>query len=186
MKFLFVLCLFVSLNVFSQELNFFREDINFVIDREYLHVEGYYWFANTSDKNMEMRIYFPVGDNNDRVLFDSANVFEMPQGIPQIILDKTSPGFHFEVNIKAGDTAIYKIKYRQKIMNDTAKYILRSTQTWNKPLDNAVYKLIVKDDLPIKNFSYKPDKIYHINDENIYYWERKNFMPEYDMIFSLH
>ncbi|MFA6598633.1 MAG: hypothetical protein WCS69_12990 [Ignavibacteriaceae bacterium] len=185
MKFLFILFSFVSGNVFSQNLNFFREDINFILDREYFNVEGYYWFANNSDKTVDYKIYFPVGDKNDTVLFDSINVFAMPQNVPQIILSKTSLGFSFEVNINAGDTAICRIKYRQKMLDNTAKYILLSTKTWNKPLEHAVYKLIVKQDFVIKKFSYPPDKVYRINDEKIFYWERKNFTPQYDMLFSL-
>lgn len=184
MKISFIICLFAATNVFSQGITFYREDINFTIDRNYFYVDGYYWFANNSDKNVEGTIYFPVGNKNDRVVFDSVQVFVMPQSVSKSIMHKTSLGFYFRVNVNVGDTVTYNIKYRQKLSGDSVKYILLSTKTWNKPLVYAVYKLIVKQNIAIKKFSYTPDKVYSINNEKIFYWEQKNFMPERDMEFN--
>jgi hypothetical protein len=85
----------------------------------------------------------------------------------------------------AYDTTIYRIRYRQKVLSDSVKYILTSTNEWSHPLESAEYKLIVKNTFEINTFSYEPDQLYSIDGENIYYWNRQNFMPKSDMIFYL-
>lgn len=62
-------------------------------------------------------------------------------------------------------------------------YVLRSTQRWQRPLEHAEYKLRIDKRRSVTRFSIVPDKVYTIEDENIYYWKRINFMPQTDFVF---
>jgi hypothetical protein len=168
---------------YGQELVFKREDITFRLSKKYLSVEGYYWFTNNTSKDVHGVIYFPYGDDDKTGPVDSIEIYKMPEGKIIQYYTKDNPGFYFELNIPAKDSAICRIKYRQKVIADSAKYILLSTKTWKAPLEAAEYKLIIDKDIIIKRFSYIPDKEYTVNGEKIYYWKKNNFMPERDMIF---
>jgi hypothetical protein len=167
---------------FGQRADFFREDITFHLDGNRLDVEGYYWFWNTSNTPIASDIFYPFpyrfGDE-----IDSVRLYDLSRGQRvQYRFDGTN-GISFSLSIAPRDTTVLQIGYRQKLVGDSAMYILRTTQGWGKQLDRAEYKLLVPDSLVIKGFSYPPVKTYRIQGEKIYYWEMDNFMPALDMIF---
>ncbi len=184
MKYVIIAFLFFTACIRGQGVNFIREDINFTLDPDYFYVDGYYWFANDSDGNIDGTIFFPVGEKTEKSLFDSVYVFKMPLNILQRILKQTTSGFFFKLNIPGRDTLVYNIKYRQKITSDSVTYILLSTRTWNRSLTIAEYKLILKPGIVVSKFSYAPDKEFFINHDIIYFWKRKNFMPEKNLMFK--
>jgi hypothetical protein len=183
MKSIFLLLFLFNSSVYSQGLSFFKEDITFTLDRKYFIVDGFYWFANQSGMRCENVIYYPFGNSSEKEQVDSVEVYNISQNIIPGVINHNNNGFSFLLGIAARDTAVYHIKYIQKVASDSVKYILISTQQWNKALDNAEYKLIVGKQIKLTKFSYKPDKVYDIEDKNIYYWKRSNFMPKVDMIF---
>ncbi|MGD1047075.1 MAG: hypothetical protein ABR936_17360 [Bacteroidota bacterium] len=183
MKAMLMFLLFFHPFAYSQELSFYKEDITFTLDRKHFTVDAFYWFANQSDKNYEKIIYYPFGNSSEKEQIDSIEIVNVSLNIIPTIIDHDKNGFSFLLGIAARDTAVYHIKYIQNITCDSVKYILISTQQWNKALDHAEYKLIVDKHIILTKFSYKPDKVYDINDKKIYYWARSNFMPTSDMIF---
>ncbi len=181
MRILILVQLLLASVASGQAVDFFREDITFRLSSRSLVVDGYYWFCNHSDRNLERVIFYPLNGKAGSV--DSAGVSDAAGGEKKEIFDRTSEGFAFVLRLSADDTAVYRITYRQRISGDSAMYILRSTRTWNKPLEWAQYKLVVDSSLVITRFSYQPDKVYAIGDRTIYYWKRVRFMPDRDMVF---
>jgi hypothetical protein len=172
----------LSLRVFGQDVHFVKEDITFHLSHEYFIVDGYYWFSNPSDSGAERLIYYPLPIRGKTGSVDSIDVFDITQGIQPIISDRTEAGFGFTLAIASHDTALCHIAYRQKLSGDSAMYILRSTQAWNRPLEFAEYKLVVEDSIAITGSSYDPDKVYDIEGKKIYLWRRTNFMPEKEFV----
>jgi hypothetical protein len=168
---------------YSQELSFFKENITFTLDRKHFTVDACYWFANQLDKNCEKTIYYPFGSGSEKEQVDSIEIANISLKIIPTIIDHDKNGFSFLLEVAANDTEVYHIKYIQEIASDSARYILISTQQWNKALDNAEYKLIVDKRIELTSFSYKPDRVYTVNDKKIYYWAKSNFMPASDMVF---
>lgn len=168
---------------YCQGIDFFKEDIVFRIEKGHFYVEGNYWFANTTGAKLECGIYFPLSYSNQGSDVDSVSVYRIPKGEHLQIYELNNSGFSFKMELEAKDSSIYQIKYVQKIAGDSAMYVLRSTQSWSKPLKNAEYKLITGKAVVIKKFSYEPDKVYNLGGKKIYYWKRNTFMPERDMIF---
>jgi hypothetical protein len=183
MKSIFLLLFLFNSSVYSQGLSFFKEDITFTLDRKYFIVDGFYWFANQSDMRCENVIYYPFGNSSEKEKVDSIEVYNISQNTIPKIINRDIKGFTFLLDIAGRDTEVYHIKYFQKVASDSVKYILISTKQWNKALDHAEYKLIVDKQIEFTSCSYKPDRVYDINNSKIYYWARSNFMPTSDMIF---
>jgi hypothetical protein len=175
---LFFICSFA----YSQRANFFKEDITFRLDGICLNVEGYYWFSNNSTTSVATDIFYPFPAYSGEKI-DSIRLYNISRGQEvHYTLDGTH-GISFDLFINPHDTAVFLIGYREKLFGDSASYVLRTTQSWGKPLNHAEYKLLVPDSLVMKGFSYPPIKMYMIQGETIYYWEMDNFMPTRDMIF---
>jgi hypothetical protein len=180
-----MLYIFLLLNIYiyCQDITFFQEDITFNLDINYFKVDGFYWFINHSNKSIEKLIYYPFDNNSALEQIDSVEVFDILKDSKLKISNLGRQGFSFLLEVTANNTAVCRIKYRQKIMSDSVKYILTSTQKWERPLENADYKLIVDKQIEITEFSYEPDKLFSIDGNKIYYWKMHNFMPVSDMIF---
>ncbi|MFA4923678.1 MAG: hypothetical protein WC557_05750 [Ignavibacteriaceae bacterium] len=184
MKKSFYLFFLISLFAFGQRADFYREDITFRLDSVSLDVEGYYWFANHSDIAVKSDIYYPFPNYRGETI-DSIRLYNISAGHKSTFIREGEQGISFILTITPFDTVLFQIGYRQKIIGDSAVYILRTTQGWGKPIDLAEYKLLVPDYFLIKKFSYEPDKSYKMEKFMIYYWKKENFMPAQDMIFYL-
>jgi hypothetical protein len=183
MKYILIVLFLFSPAIHGQELSFYKEDITFALDREYFTVDAFYWFTNQSDMRCENIIYYPFGNSSEKEKVDSVEVYNISQNIIPKIINRSNNGFSFLLNIAGRDTEVYHIKYFQKIASDSVRYILISTQQWNKALDHAEYKLIVDKHIILTGFSYQPDTVYNIEDKKIYFWKKSNFMPASDMVF---
>jgi hypothetical protein len=173
-----------SLTWSQPEFSFVREDITFRIDDSYFCVNGFYWFTNQSDRNVEKLIYFPFGAVSDSERIDSIGIVNVSTRTKQKPTHSDEHGLSFTATIPAGDTALYNIRYRQQIAGDSVRYILMSTQTWKRPLESAEYKLVINiTQVRMMGFSLQPDTLYTIGGEQVYYWKRRDFMPTSDLVF---
>lgn len=183
MKITLTLIFLFSAAAYSQQITFIKEDITFRLDENYFKVDGLYWFVNKSDKNVEKLIYYPFATESELDEIDSIEVFNQSRNYKEAVKEITQNGLKYLLKTEEGDTVIYRVGYRQKVISDSVKYILTSTKEWGQALEKAEYKLIVKNKFKIKSFSYKPDQVYTIGDDKIFYWKKNNFLPEDDMIF---
>ena len=181
MRFLIVIIVLVNSCLIAQELDFYKEDLTFRLNKNYFKVDGLYWFANHSDQNIKSIIYFPFSEGIENI--DSVEVFNLTKGQSGRKLNKHKMGISFLLEAAPNDTLIYNIKYNQKITCDSVQYILLTTKYWNKPLETAEYKLIIEDSLKLTGSSYEPDKFYKIDGQEILYWRKQKFMPQKDFIF---
>jgi len=174
--------IFICPLLYGQRADFFKENITFHLDSIYFSVEGYYWFSNNSNKSNYADIFYPFPNYSDEKI-DSINVFNVSAEREIKFIKEGIHGISFNLFIESFDTVLFQIRYRQRLNSDSAVYILRTTQGWDKPLISAVYNLIVSKSFEIKKFIYPPVKSYQIGNKNIYIWRMRNFMPLRDMIF---
>jgi len=166
----------------AQGIIFCKEDITFRLTSKYFLVDGTYWFSNPSGHETESLIYYPfsIAAGTDSV--DSVDIVDLSKGFQPRISNRTDAGFSFVLTMAGHDTALYHIAYRQRVSGDSAAYILRSAQAWNRPLEYAEYKLMAENSISVTEFSYKPDKIYDFEGKKIYLWRRSSFMPDRDFV----
>lgn len=177
-----IIVLFFSLNLIAQSIDFYKEDITFKITQTKFYVNGLYYFKNRTDKIQKNLIYFPVTPTCVNNVADSIDIFNISKLQSIEISKKTSNGFFFILETGAHDSTIYQIRYQQDICGDSVLYVLESTQKWGKALSSGIYKIIVPDSLKTTYFSYKPDSTYYFTNFNVYYLERKDFIPDRDLV----
>jgi hypothetical protein len=174
--------LFRPLIEFSQNLQFYREDLTFEIKDAYFYVDGFYDFCNNSDSSIHQFLFYPFPLDSAYGEVDSINAVDINARSINIISNKTGKGFYFKIALKPYGIGKYKLSYRQRLLKNKAEYILLTTQKWGKPFDNACYKLFTPSLMKINSISYKPDSVKQTSNKAIYYWNKKDFMPDKNMI----
>ena len=183
MKIFLCLLIFIPTLSFGQRADFFREDITFRLDSIHFDVEGYYWFANPASNAINSEIFYPFPYYSGQFI-DSIRLYNISLGQKTKYNLEGSTGISFLLQLAPHDTVLFQIGYRQKLIGDSAVYILKTTKAWGKPINLAEYKLMTSNNFHIVKFSYPPDKSYQIEKQRIFYWRKENFMPVKDMIFS--
>jgi hypothetical protein len=168
----------------AQNLQFFREDLTFKINSEYLSVDGIYFFCNVDSNVINKKLYypFPVDKNYGKV--DSISILNIENSEKIEFFKYDDKGIYFNVSVNSLTSKKYRIKYIQKLNSKKAEYILTSTQAWKKPFEIVNYKLIVPQSLYINSISYKADSVYIENSNKVYIWQKRDFMPTKNMIIE--
>jgi len=166
----------------SNFLEFIQEDLVFTLDGKTFELKGDYWFCNNTEEDITQQLFFPIPSDSLNLPAEKVTlqaVKPLPEQKVRLI-DVTKQGFWFEVSLPAKTILVCKISYKQKITGKTATYVLRSTQSWGKPLEHARYTLVTRNKLrktypPLQDAAVK-HKIFTKH----YIWEYTNFMPEAD------
>ena len=163
---------------YSQDIiSFEEEDITFEIRDSVFIVQGLYYFNSESEKQFSLLYPFPT----DTIYGKPFDIHVMNLKTCDTIsykIKKDSSLIVFPALIK-GKTPIM-ISYSQRLKSNKAKYILLSTNYWNKPLKRLDYKLITELGLTVKNFSIPPDKKIILDNKKIYLWQKEYFKPVKD------
>ena len=178
-KFLFLsIVLLVSLNVSAQQkISFISEYIDFTIDEDYFSMNGIYNLINNTDQPINKKLSFPFTVKTS--LIDSIKIMNL-NNLQLVPFKKEDKQIGFYLFISPDDTLHINIFYRQNIEHKNI-YILQSTKSWEKPLEEAIFTLTVLDNIRIESFSIEPDSSKTGIDNMIYYWSKYNFMPEVDL-----
>jgi hypothetical protein len=163
---------------YSQDvLSFEEENITFKIQDSVFIVQGLYYFNSKYEKQYSILYPFPSDSIYGKPF--NVNVIYINTGETisyKVNKDSSSIIFH---TLISGKTPIM-ISYHQQLKSNKAKYILISTNYWNKPLGQVDYKLITELDFKIKSFSIPPDKEISLDNKKIYLWQKENFKPTID------
>jgi hypothetical protein len=174
---------FILHDLFAQQLSFFKEEIVFEIDSTFFTVNGDYYFRNASDQALSHTVTYPLRSNGSDRPFDTITVLEPTNPLIPVRTKISDTIARFRITLPPFSEKKMKVIYRQRHNGNLARYILLTTRLWNKPLENARYSLIVRKNIQVIEFSIAPDRSVNFGDTTVYYWERKNFMPEGDLEF---
>lgn len=166
----------------AQDISFFKENITMKIEQDYFYITGNYFLKTTGDQSIILVYPLPVDSLYCEV--DSINIFNLTTDEPVKILERKKDVAVFKLEFAEYKEVELLISYRQKLLGDRAEYILESTVSWRKPLEQADYQLIVPEGLEIINFSIAPGDSISAGEETIYYWSKKNYMPDRNMVFE--
>lgn len=171
---IFILILSESL-LYSQVIDFHSEKIIMRISKKgILKLEGRYIFINPYNENVKVSIFYP---------FPVDSVHQYPksiyvEGMPFKRIEK---GISFEVKIQALKKKVVSVKYTQACLRKQARYILKTTNAWGKPLVRAEFVIILPAYFKKVDISYPPDSLKQINGEIKFFITKDNFMPEKDL-----
>jgi len=166
----------------SQDVSFYKENITMKLEHDYFYVTGDYFLKTTGDRSVVLVYPFPVDSLYGEV--DTIVVYNVTEDQPVEILERRKSGVVFKANFEETNEIHLLISYRQKLLGKTAEYILKTTASWKKPLEQADYQLIVPVEMEITRFSIPPDNLIESGKERVYYWFKKNYMPSDNMVFG--
>jgi len=161
----------------QDRLQFVGERIDFELNSSRFSINGIYFFANSSDREIHQAIFFPFGQGADSI--QVKRVYHI-NGNHKIDYQLNANGIGFKIVVLPHDTIDVNIAYSRKTKPENI-YVLKSTRAWGKALQSAKYSLTVEKSVKIKSVSYSPDRI----DGNIYYWNKKDFFPMEDFVVRI-
>ncbi|MFO7897040.1 MAG: hypothetical protein R6U84_08915 [Candidatus Cloacimonadales bacterium] len=183
MKKILFLALLLVLNYLSaQELEFYREDLNFEIRENHFLVKGYYYFRNNSPQLIKRTLFYPFPTSEIYGTIDSLFAFSDSTDSRDVLLSQNEKGALFKIELEANSEAIYHIGYRQELFAQRAEYILTSTSTWGQALQEVNYSLILPKSLQLLSLSYLPDELSEQADFYRLQWHKTDFLPQHDFI----
>ena len=165
-------------------VDFFKEEITLTVSDSSSNISGIYYFRNNTSKTGNFTVMFPFYVDSLSLFPDTiaAYYFENADTIP-ISIRQIPKQEMVVLNIPLKDRGItcWHLDYSQKILSSRAVYIITSTASWGKPLEDAKYRFLVP--AKYKNISVWPEADTVINHDSYmeYYSHKVNFMPWRDM-----
>ncbi len=181
-KILLQLLLIISLC--SAGIVFKKEKITVtIVACDTIEVQGIYYFSNDDSLPMSTIIDYP---------FPVDSVLGFPHFISVIHLanhqnltfEKKNMWIIWDQFIPPRTTDSIEVTYRQKTLKHCGTYILSTTQNWNRPLEQADFKIITPANIILHYWSFQTDSV-KMDDGCLEYNSfKKNFLPESDMLFE--
>jgi hypothetical protein len=182
---LFTLLFLCSGIAFGQRIEFFREELVFTIDSCCFSVNGDYFFRNPSRSGVNYTVFYPVSSVQGQPAIDTILVYDVSNpGHPLKVAFKDSVA-SFSLSFLPSSEKCVKIFYRQHHNHSSARYILMTTHQWHQPLEMAKYSLVTGKEVFVTHFSITPDRSEEFEQTRLYYWTRKQFMPDVDFLFGI-
>lgn len=197
-RFIFSLVFPLFLSLHAQPLQFARERIEVEVLGEACVLTGTYYFCETGPAARQplsverpdsanfpfnITLYYPFVVTPELPFPDSIQVTDLRSGRP-VQFTQSARGVYFPVSVPPQDTAIYRVRYRQKTPSAKMEYILTSTQKWNRPLQSADFIIRIPQQYQLISLSPAFDRAApgSTGEKNapgmIYFIHRENFMPQ--------
>jgi hypothetical protein len=165
-------------------VEFFKEEVTLTVNDSASVVSGIYYFRNNQDYTGVFPVAFPFHIDSLSLYPDSMSAYfvndtdTLPIGIRS---DKSRKMAVLNIPLISKQVTCWHFDYSQKISSSRAVYIITSTASWGKPLEDAIYRFIVP--AKFKNITVWPDADTIIIHENYleYLSHKTNFMPRRDM-----
>ena len=178
-----LICLFSSVLLYSQSLNFQKEKIEITVCEYYCTVTGTYYFENAGLFSTKNIIYYPFIINETLPFPDSICVFDLRNNT-SVEFKTTSRGILFNILVPPNSVLSCRVFYRQKTPRQKMEYILTSTKAWKNKLSSAEFEIVIPKNFLLKFLSYKEDKIKETCNNVLYYFSKNNFMPDHNLVLK--
>jgi hypothetical protein len=149
---------------------------------DYFYVDGIYHLRCEDNTKIILSYPFPVDSLYGKI--DSLFIFNLTSN--EIIHPIVTYSHHVNFDLISGNEKEIELQimYRQRILGNKAEYILQTTRSWGKPLEDAHYQLITSANTYITRFSLPPMDSIQAGEQTIYYWEEHNYLPVRNLIFE--
>lgn len=159
-------------------VGFPAEEITVTVHPSYIEVDGRYLYANPWPMPVDQGfgLPFPVDEAHPTPLPVRLSLADQKTALP---IKHLLGSRYFNVSFAPQQNREVDLYYRQEAHDNTATYILKTTQSWGRPLEKGVYRLVLRDVKNVRsNFpltQVKPD---------LFVFEQRNFMPSTDWTLS--
>ncbi|UCH84334.1 MAG: DUF4424 family protein [Candidatus Latescibacterota bacterium] len=157
---------------------FERETITIQVKPGGIRVEGQYTFTSAAPTPVSQTVYYPFPIDSLHPLVDSVSV---RIGGSDIEYKKAPMGIGFTVPIAAAGSTTVVVSYYHGSLDNTACYILTSTEAWNAPLKEARFEVHVPDSLELVDSSFDFDSVATQGSGRVHRFTQSDFMPENDL-----
>lgn len=169
--------------VTAGELRFSAENINVTLyPPDTVEVTGVYFFTASDGSHRRQKVIYPVP-------LDSAAEYPFFFSVHrsgktgEVTFDRIATGITFGIDVPKGDTATITVIYRQRFSGNAGRYILTTTSSWGRPLENSRYTIRIPASTTLTYLSYECDTVFMAGKNLIYSFYKKRFMPDRDLIF---
>jgi len=165
-------------------VDFFKEHITLKIDDSTCHISGVYYFRNNRDFSGTFPVAFPFYIDSLTLYPDTmaAYIVDNLDTLPISVRRNIKGGLAvLSIPMKAGEITCWHFDYNQRIKSTRAVYIITSTASWGKPLEDAIYEFIVPADYENIVTWPEPDTIIKQDSYFEYISHKTDFMPRHDM-----
>jgi len=163
-------------------VDFFKEEITIKVIDSSAVISGIYYFRNESSADSSIRILFPFFVDSLSLFPHEIYPYLRNDGVSMTLpYRKAHNAIRFAIPFGDDSVTVWQLDYVQRIKSQHVRYILASTKTWHKPLQTATYKV----EMPVGASNVviwpEPDSIIKMNDTQIFWSHRENFMPDRDL-----
>lgn len=143
------------------------ENLNVVVREDGVYFKGVYFLKKGA--NRKVLLFYPVQETVDWVRLNGEKVQPLKGG--------------FFITLNEGDS-LFCVEFHTP--KDTIfRYILLTTRRWRRPLEFFTLRVFIPECYSVDFLTLKPDSSIKIGGETIYLFNRKNFLPEEDLIFKI-
>jgi hypothetical protein len=168
----------------NPSVEFYKESITMTVDEGEFTISGTYYFRNNTDSDRPMPIVFPfyIDDSTHYPHEISASIIEEGKEKPLEFQENRERGnIRMAIPMMPKGTTVWQLEYSQKIDKPQATYILKSTQAWGKPLEEALYKIDIPDDIDVDYIWADVDSVTDKGNREILWIHKTEYMPFGDM-----
>jgi hypothetical protein len=168
----------------NMPVEFFKEEISMIVNETEFTISGTYYFRNNTDSDRPMPVVFPfyIDDSTHYPHEINAFVTAGEEKRPLEFQENRERGsVRIAISMKPKDISVWHLEYTQKIDKPQATYILKSTQAWGKPLEEALYKIDIPDNINIDYIWAEVDSVTNVDNREILWIHETEYMPFKDM-----
>ena len=159
---------------------FKSEKVGVTINSDWASVNGVYWMK-VQRSPARLNIFYPFlkgrwnfpENVKASSISQSGNISEL-----KVMVSPDSDGVYFALVFPDTFLLQLQVSYRQELKGNEFCYVLKSTQKWGLPLEQAEFEISIPVNLKRQNLNYKPDSITIREKRFIYKIIRKSFLPK--------
>jgi hypothetical protein len=158
-------------------IHFAREEISMDIRPGTLELRGMYHFTCTARDPLIAGMFYPFP-------IDSTHLYPDSIELPGYRFTESDSGVSFRMRFRPGTEDSFFAYYRQPLRANSACYIVTSTRKWNRPIDLARFRVTVPASFQGVQLTFKPDSTVRSDSTVTYYFARRRFYPDRDVIVT--
>ncbi len=136
-------------------IRFVREEVTLAVGRDHAEVHGAYVFANPGDRPVTITLFYPIPRGHGLGPAEFCLAWEVRDGQRRPLpLASNGDRYLFGLALPPRSEATVEVHYRQPLSAPRARYILRTTWLWLRPLEESILHVVADGELGVIETNY--------------------------------